>query len=105
MDIRKGYFPVFQFIFVAICSFVLSAGTCLKISCTTHQRFKKVCGRKTTKGENSIHQHFIPENWEEVAIFKNTYIGFKLVLLVQCFHLAKEHCFLSYFFFLLFMKQ
>ena len=55
--IRKGEFQVFPFIFVAVCSFVLSAGACLKISYSRHQRFKKICGRKKAKKcENSIHQ-------------------------------------------------
>lgn len=38
---------------------------------------------KTKKRENSIHQHFIPENWKDVAIFKNVYMGFKFVLVVE----------------------
>lgn len=49
MYMRTGYFHVFQFIFVGICSFVLSAGTRLEISRTRHQRFKQVCRRKNYK--------------------------------------------------------
>lgn len=47
--IKKGCSQVFQFIFAAVCSFVLLVGACLKISHSRHQRFKKMCGREEKK--------------------------------------------------------
>lgn len=89
--IRKGCSQVFQFIFAAVCSFVLPVGACLKISCSRHQRFQKMCVRNKLKREKILSINFLSLRiWKGWPFRKKAYVGFTFVLEAEYCHLAKE---------------